>query len=424
MYGTYIRKKQISIFLFVLTLSLFFTACSKTNSRDNSLNEASSNDNSIIHEEVLINSNEFSSLISISSESGAYILQPDNITGSYTIHYVDFESGCDVCLCSSPNCKHNDSSCTGFIPANCGGAMLAYNGNQLIEIILGNTIDTPAQIFTMDKDGQNKKMLTTFSSNQTVTYGYTVSYILSIDSIYLMLESCNKDSNQVNIENDLISVSLTSGEVRNICTFDNPSFFVGVKDNKIVIKELNGTTNIISSIDTITGQKDMLSMYDAGHILPFESNGVLYMLDFDKHAVYASDSPDTYIATFDFEGSSSLTKIRAVYDSKIIIDNSCIDFTNGDYKREDTKYFIDLLNGDIQKSSITIDKNGKSDLPWVYAVVGDRLLIDVGISTEIITDTNAQTGEIERYETENAEYGMIEFTDLFSDNFIYAPVYK
>ena len=421
MYGTYIHKKYFLICIFALANLLFATSCTGNNKNSFQVSDVPSN-SPTLNDEVLINTNEFSSIISVSTTDSVYVLQEDYSTGNYNIHYIDFKNNYDTCLCSSLNCKHNDDSCTSFIPANCGGAMLACNGDQLIEIILGNTIDIPAQIYTMNKDGHNKKLIKTFSPNQSIVYGYTISYILSNNKIYLMIENCITKNNEVNIENELIGVSLTDGDVSSICKLDNPSFFVGVMDNKIITKELLGLDNSVNLIDPFTGVKDTLMTYSSGYTLPFESENKLYMLDFKTHTIYEYDTPDTPIANFDFDGSNSLSKIRAISNSKIIVDNSCITFANGDYKREDSKYCIDYSSNEVQESSINIDKNGKLVLPWIYGIVDDKLLVDVRCTIDTISEFNPQTGGIEPYEIENIEYGIINISDLFSNTFTYIPV--
>ena len=47
-----------------------------------------------------------------------------------------------------------------------------------------------------------------------------------------------------------------------------------------------------------------------------------------------------------------------------------------------------------------IDKNGKEALPWIYGILGDKLLIDVDCHIEKKHGFNSQTGEIEEYESE------------------------
>ena len=150
------NKKKLTIVLFILFL-FSFTSCVRKNTENSENNTNGSYSEPKIETEQLVNTNEFSSIISVTSEDGTYILEMNNADGSYNIHYMDYKSNCDVYLCSSPNCSHDDLSCTSFIPANCGGVMLAYNNGQLIEVILGNKIDTPAQIYVMDKAGGNKK---------------------------------------------------------------------------------------------------------------------------------------------------------------------------------------------------------------------------------------------------------------------------
>ena len=63
-----------------------------------------------------------------------------------------------------------------------------------------------------------------------------------------------------------------------------------------------------------------------------------------------------------------------------------------------------------------IDKNGKEALPWIYGIFGDKLLIDVDCHIEKKYGFNSQTGEMEEYESEIPDYGVITADSLFSDN--------
>lgn len=59
---------------------------------------------------------------------------------------------------------------------------------------------------------------------------------------------------------------------------DSPTFFVGVRDNKILMKELHGQINYIIEVDPVSGSKETVMQYNGGRILPFEYDNQLYML--------------------------------------------------------------------------------------------------------------------------------------------------
>ena len=63
-----------------------------------------------------------------------------------------------------------------------------------------------------------------------------------------------------------------------------------------------------------------------------------------------------------------------------------------------------------------IDKTGKEALPWIYGIFGDKLLIDLDCYIEKKYGFNSQTGEMEEYESEIPDYGVITADSLFSDN--------
>ena len=106
----------------------------------------------------------------------------------------------------------------------------------------------------------------------------------------------------------------------------------------------------------------------------------------------------------------------------MIIDNSSIYFDNGNYITKYEKYCLNLSDGNVQSSSLTIDKNGKEALPWIYGMFGDKLLIDVGCHIEKKYGFNSQTGEMEEYESEIPDYGVITADNLFSNNLEYDTV--
>ena len=69
-----------------------------------------------------------------------------------------------------------------------------------------------------------------------------------------------------------------------------------------------------------------------------------------------------------------------------------------------------------------IDKNGKEALPWIYGILGDKLLIDVDCHIEKKYGFNSQTGEIEECESKIPDYRVITADSLFSDNLEYDTV--
>lgn len=68
------------------------------------------------------------------------------------------------------------------------------------------------------------------------------------------------------------------------------------------------------------------------------------------------------------------------------------------------------------------DKNGKEALPWIYDIFVDKLLIDVDCHIEKKYGFNSQTGEMEEYESEIPDYGVITADNLFSNNLEYDTV--
>lgn len=69
-----------------------------------------------------------------------------------------------------------------------------------------------------------------------------------------------------------------------------------------------------------------------------------------------------------------------------------------------------------------IDKTGKEALPWIYGIFGDKLLIDLDCYIEKKYGFNSQTGEMEEYESEIPDYGVITADNLFSNNLEYDTV--
>lgn len=102
------------------------------------------------------------------------VLRPD---GNLNIHYLDYASHSDIILCSSPNCTHDNESCSSFIHSNSLVPSLAVVGDRLLIVGGGIGVSDPEEgdlpyIEVIKLDGNDRKRV--YQANASSEFGALV----------------------------------------------------------------------------------------------------------------------------------------------------------------------------------------------------------------------------------------------------------
>lgn len=149
-----------------------------------------------------------------------YITSAQNNDGSLLIHYMDYASMQDIPLCAQPNCKHDDETCTAWLPFAGGGTslmavgdklILAYPGFASLQDQLGD-ICLP-HIETANLDGSNRKLLSSFDSNQALS----TPYLTDGRNLFLRMNSVQEGT----AKTGLVKIDLENGAEELVMELDS-----------------------------------------------------------------------------------------------------------------------------------------------------------------------------------------------------------
>lgn len=189
--------------------------------------------------------------------------------GSGNIYYTDFDSLRKIVLCSRPECRHDDETCSGYLPcaANIPEIMavsdfliLAYSGNPYFAE-LGD--DALARIEIRGLNGENARTICKFDANVQLDFNFACS-----ESKLFVFETTIGPGNSAPAK-EVLQIDLSTGETKVLARFDCRSgencYFVGAAEGKLFFKKSRVAEALLG------GQSDgMLSTADITKALLFE----------------------------------------------------------------------------------------------------------------------------------------------------------
>lgn len=128
-----------------------------------------------------------------SSEQGMYTV--DSIANGYgNIFYIDFETMQQIPLCDTPNCTHSNDSCTAWLQIDESGFLpgILQLGNSILLVQNGESSNHPACIWIADANGENKKLLFSAQSGQSIGPAFYTDETNS--SLYFVLSEVSESS--------------------------------------------------------------------------------------------------------------------------------------------------------------------------------------------------------------------------------------
>ena len=132
-----------------------------------------------------------------SSEQGMYTV--DSIANGYgNIFYIDFETMQQIPLCGTPNCTHSNDSCTAWLQIDESGFLpgILQLGNSILLVQNGESSNHPACIWIADANGENKKLLFSAQSGQSIGPAFYVRGIRIVGR-----DNGKKDLKQIRCKN-------------------------------------------------------------------------------------------------------------------------------------------------------------------------------------------------------------------------------
>lgn len=140
--------------------------------------------------------------------------------------YYDYDADENYVLCSSPNCRHKDSSCPAHVEDNYSTYSFAYYGGKVYYLRKVEYESEHIQLISMDADGQNQETVAELDAGDYSYDTWTVSSILPVyfshnkallQISYKKIISEDEEGNTVTAwGNQLVMIDLSDGEIREL----------------------------------------------------------------------------------------------------------------------------------------------------------------------------------------------------------------
>lgn len=171
------------------------------------------------------------------NSNGFYYVQPQK-NGYANIMYIDYTTNSYLPLCSRPECKHNDESCTSFLAWVGGYPLLMTNSKYLIMLKSNVGMEygekhgeaALAHIEVSDLNGSNRKTVITLAANEDIQQ----QAACNDEFIYIVKSSIDE---KMITTMSLCSISIATGELKEIYQLPSgTSFLIGAEDEYITVK--------------------------------------------------------------------------------------------------------------------------------------------------------------------------------------------
>lgn len=404
------------IFIFLCTLIISFTGCTKNNIESETL----SNSNNLQHEKPSIefedslkSSNMINPEYYIYDTSDIYYLK-ENADMSYSIMYIDSNNMSCSYLCTQINCTHNDDTCSSYVQPFDGCSYLSKLDNNLILLTRGNNDTIPPSIRIMSLSGNNPKQISKFKMNQNIL----MPYVLGENTIYFTIRTTQeKDNGSIEIVHNLIGVNIETGYEKNLLTMSSFQNLIGAIDNKFVMSEADNQFRAISIFDPLNKTIVPIFNYNSGEGIVFINSEKLYYISYSDNTIYtiSIDGKIDKHLSLPFSGSISTSFLRHNTNDAIIMDN--FSFINNDWVT--TKYYIDLNSKEIKSNAFMIEKDGKNTPFMIYAVQDNSIIGIIDYKYEEKVEF-LKDGSSFSYLVSTPIFAKFSFNDFFNNTMVYS----
>lgn len=339
------------------------------------------------------------SLCRTATSDGIYLLAnifPDSVN----ILYIDFATRQQIFLCNRVECKHNQESCTSYLPIGEEQSVpllsISQNGILLTRTAAGK--DTLPSISIMDFDGANKHELLTLNSNEMI------SGKLFEDENFCYFERYTIDKEKLAQTQSLVRANWKTGEMETLYTYaenEASHLMLDAYNNSIVLDTLftdgekEGRGFSFLDIDKIGTTTPAISapfyFYTFENESAFFENGFIYSLHYaDKtiHCINSETNEKSILdcGSIDFANASE-TYLFSGFDKwlrlKVLSDNE----QGGTNTRQ---YLINIETNEIIESTL---QDGYLKKPLsIEADYGDFLCVISDFSSmEYISSFNGES---------------------------------
>lgn len=189
------------------------------------------------------------------NEDGYYhLVERDIKIGTITnICYFDYQSKQEIYLCDKPECKHEEESCTSYLPILAmNSALFVYQDNIYIIQDEGTTIsflgdqeNQGAKIYRMDLDGKNHEEFASLPKEysflgNTMVVGDSMLYLVLAKTDMVSMENSTM---QVNKDEKLFGIDINTGKIDIISDFKDCQI-IGANKRDIIISKVKYSEDV------------------------------------------------------------------------------------------------------------------------------------------------------------------------------------
>lgn len=361
---------------------------------------------------------------------GYFYIKSDDLQKN--IMYFDYDSKKEVYLCSKPNCKHDNDTCSSYLNYYELNELFYYNNflyyidssanSHTISVSFDEAVDDsnqkPSTLYRINVDGTEKqKMFVTPSGTRM-----DMPLVIKGNMLYGYLEkSVVKDSGtSVTTEKKLIAINLDSDEYE-ILKEGLYESLIGTYDDKLVIQEIDYIkdpndfeNDDVSFANNLYNSKTKIKLFDIElkrEEVIFEDNFKnMESIQVYKNGIYFIGKNSKNLEYVDFSNKTkkvikelpqSNMNIEVIIDDKVLVNS---------YKNDNVSYYVDLLNGEMKEFNLR-DKN--NFLIEILSSNDDYYFVKV---ENVLGEEYTTWAGTKQQELIDINYGLIKKSDYWASN--------
>jgi hypothetical protein len=348
------------------------------------------------------------------------------------IMYFDYDSKKEVYLCSKPNCKHDNDTCSSYLNYYELNELFYYNNflyyidssanSYTISVSFDGVVDDsnqkPSTLYRINVDGTLKqKMFVTPSGTRM-----DMPLVIKGNMLYGYLEkSVVKDSgSSILTEKKLIAINLDSGEYE-ILKEGLYESLIGTYDDKLVIQEIDYIkdpndfeNDDVSFANNLYNSKTKIKLFDIElkreevifedtfknmESIQVYKNGIYFIGKNSKNLEYVDFTNKTKKVIKELPQSNM--NIEVIIDDKVLVNS---------YKNDNVSYYVDLLNGEMKEFNLR-DKN--NFLIEILSSNDDYYFVKV---ENVLGEEYTTWAGTKQQELIDINYGLIKKSDYWASN--------
>ena len=352
------------------------------------------------------------------ASEGAYFA--DFSTG---ISYFDETTGQSVPLCSRPECKHMDESCTAYVNAPFYQLFMNPEKDKLflncLETIDYDTYDVRHYIYAMDTNGANREEVFRMDNGNLYT-----AFVFGQDCLYFLVDAKDKETTKSSF--NLVKVNYKTGESSVLYSFEQSEAYqcariVGAYDNFILLDMNNNQNFDVMRFDVAAKESTMLFQYQTSgyadaNATAFACNESLYILEPNGEQTAKLSRQNmrtgktvTLAQTITYFGRHSCDWASANFADDFMFLNCSTPPTDGSLNRREELYAINLQDGTEKRIDL------KNEFGGCYILLGSMKnhYIVYTKSKEVTVNIRNSDGT-----TTPSSIGVSEYATLAKDDFL------